>query len=55
MNYLRAKKYDKKIMGSGNLLKLETWINALHTTHEDKRGHTEECISYGFGITCGKA
>ena len=40
LNYLKATKNDKKIMGSDNLLKLETWVDALHTMHEDRRGHT---------------
>ena len=39
LNYLKAKKDEKRIMGSGNLFKLETWIDALHAVHEDKRGH----------------
>ena len=40
LNYLKAAKDDKRIMGSNNLLKLETWVDASHAVHEDMRGHT---------------
>ena len=30
LNYLKTKKDDKSIIGSDNLLKLETWVDALH-------------------------
>ena len=30
LNYMRAKKNDKRIMGSGNLIKIETWVDASH-------------------------
>ena len=42
--------YDKSIMGSGDLLKLETWIDASHVVHEDMRGHTVGCMSCGVVI-----
>ena len=35
-----AKKYDKRIMGSNNLLKLDTREDVFHAVHEDKRGNT---------------
>ena len=41
-------------MGSNNLLKLETWVDASHAVNEDMRGHIGGCISYGVGIVHGK-
>ena len=40
LNYLKAAKNDKKIMGPDNLLKLKTWVDALYAVHVDIRGHT---------------
>ena len=55
MNYLKATKYDKRLMGSGDLLKLYIWVDALHAAHEDMRGHTGGFMSCGIGIIHGKA
>ena len=41
-------------MGSDDLLKLETWIDASHAVHDYMRGHTGECMSYVFGIIHSK-
>ena len=54
LNYLKAKKYDRRIMGSDNLLKLETWVGALHTAHENVRWHTGGCMSCEVGIIHSK-
>ena len=42
-------------MGSDDLLKLKTWVDASHAVHEDMRGHTGVCMSFGVGIIHGKA
>ena len=42
-------------MGSDNLLKIETWVNASHAVHDDMRGHTGGCMSFEVGIIYGKA
>ena len=54
LNYLKATKYDKSIIGSENLLKLDTLVDALHAVYEYTRGQTVGCMSYGFDITHGK-
>ena len=54
LNYLKATKNDKRIMGSDDLLKLETCVDASYVVHEDMRGHTGGCMSCGFGIIHGK-
>ena len=41
-------------MGSDNLLKLETWVGALHTAHENVRWHTGGCMSCEVGIIHSK-
>ena len=38
MNYLKATKYDKRVMGYEDLFNLEIWVDALHAAHEDMRG-----------------
>ena len=55
MNYPKATKDDRWIMGSKYLLKLDTWVDLSHTVHEDIRGHTGGCMSCGVGIIHGKA
>ena len=55
MNYLKATKDVKRIMGSEHLLKLETQIYALNVGHEEKRWNTLGCMSCGVGIIHGKA
>ena len=55
LNYLKAKKYSKRIMGSYNVLKLETFIYAPRVLHEDTGGETGGCISCGVCIFQGKA
>ena len=42
-------------MGSGDLLQLETWVNASYAVHEDIRGHTAGCMSCGVDIIHSKA
>ena len=49
------KKYDKRIIGSDDLLKLETWIDASPAVHEDMLGHTGGCLHCGFDIVHGKS
>ena len=55
LNYVKATKDDNSIIGSDNLLKLETWVDALHAVHEYIRGQTGGCMSYVAGIMHGKA
>ena len=55
LKYLKVTKNDKRIMGYGNLLKLETWVDESRAVHEDMRGHTGGYMSFGVGITQGKA
>ena len=50
LNYLKATKYDKRVMGSDTLLKIETWVDASHAVHEYMRGHTRGCTYHGVGI-----
>ena len=50
LNYLKATKDDKRIMGYSNLLQLDTWVYVSHAVHDDMRGHTEGCMSYVVGI-----
>ena len=54
LNYLKATKYDKKVMGSNYLLKVETWVDASHAVHGDMRDNTGGCMSCGVGIIQGK-
>ena len=55
MNYLKATKNDKRIMGSDDLLRLETWIDASNVVHEDMKGKKVGCMSCGVGIIHSKA
>ena len=59
LNYLKATKYVKRIMGYGDLIKLEKWVYAPHKITEDMREHTVVCMSCGtscgVGIIHGKA
>ena len=55
LNYLKATKYDKRIMGSNNLLKLDTLIDISNAVHEDTRAHTGGCMHSGVGIIHSKA
>ena len=41
-------------MGSENLLKLETWVDASHTVHKETRGNIGGCMSFGVCIIHGK-
>ena len=41
-------------MGSDDLLKLETWVDASNAVHENMRGHTGGYISCEVGIIHGK-
>ena len=50
LNYLKAKKYEDRIMVSNNSLQIYTWIDASHAVHEDTRGHTGGFISWRVGI-----
>ena len=50
LNYLKETKYDKRVIGSNNILKLEKWIDSFHTVHEDIMGHKGGCMSCGVGI-----
>ena len=50
LKYLKATKYYKRIIGSNDLLNIETWIDASHAVHEDIRGDTGGYISCGFGV-----
>ena len=54
LNYLKAAKDDRKIMGSGDLLKIETWVDASHTVHEEMMGHTGGCMYCVVSIIHGK-
>ena len=55
LNYLKATKNDKGIIGSDDLFNLETWVDSFHTVHDEMRRHTGGCMSYGVGIIHGKA
>ena len=55
LHYLKTAKDDKRIMGSENLLKLDTWVDASHAVHEDMRGDTGGCMFCGVIIIHGKA
>ena len=52
---IKATKYDKRIICSGALLKLETWIDSFHAVHEDMRRNTGGFMSCGIGIIHSKA
>ena len=41
-------------MGSDDLLKLETWVDASYAVHEDIRGHTGGFLSCVVGIIHSK-
>ena len=55
LNDLKVTKDDKRIMGSDDLLKIETWVDALYAVHEGMRGLTGVCIYCGAGNIHGKA
>ena len=55
LNCLKATKYDWIIIGSDNLLKLETWVDAHNAGHYCIKGNTEGCIYCGVGTIHGKA
>ena len=55
LKYLKATKDDKRIMESIDLLKIEKWVDAPHTVHEDTRGHTGGCMPCGVVTIHGKA
>lgn len=42
-------------MGTDDMLKLETWIDALHAMHGDMKGVTRGCMSMGWGVVHAKA
>ena len=42
-------------MGTGDMLKLETWIDASHEVHQDMKGVTGGCMSMGWGVLHAKA
>ena len=55
LNDLKATKKEKRIMGSDNLLKLETWVDTSHTVHEDMIRNKVGCMFCGIGIIHDKA
>ena len=42
-------------MGTGDMLKLETWIDASHEVHQDMKGVIGGCMSMGWGVLHAKA
>ena len=42
-------------MGTDDMLKLETWIDASHEVHQDMKGVTGGCMSMGWGVLHAKA
>jgi len=42
-------------MGTDDMLKLETCIDASHAVHEDMKGVTGSCMSMGWGVLHAKA
>ena len=55
LNFVKATKDNKRIMGTLNFLKLETWVDASYAVHDNMRGHTGGCMSFGWGIIHRKA
>jgi len=47
LNFVKATKGNKRIMGTCDFLKLETWVDAYYTVHDNTRGHTGGCMSFG--------
>lgn len=55
MKFLKATQNDRRIMGVDDILKLETWIDALHAVHENMQGVTGGCMSLGWGVVHARA
>lgn len=45
----------ERIVGGNNLLKLHTWINAAYAVHNDMKGQTGGCMSFGRGMVHGRS
>jgi len=55
MRFIKDTINDRRIMGTDDILKLETWIDASHAVHEDMKGVTGSCMSIGWGVIHDKA
>ena len=55
MRFIKHTINDKRIMGTDDMLKLETWIDASNAVHEDMKGVTGGCMSMGWGVLHAKA
>ena len=43
-----------RIIGSDDLLKMQTFIDSSHAVHEDMKGHTGGTITFGTGVVSVK-
>ena len=55
LNFVKATRTDRRIIGVKDFLTLETWIDASHAIHMNMRGNTGGCMSLGVGVVHAKA
>ena len=49
LDFLKATKKDRRVIGATSLDKLMTWVNASYATHDNMRSHTGGMMSFGIG------
>ena len=55
LDYLKATKDDKRIIGATSLNKLMTWVDASYTMYDNMRSHTGGMMSFGIGALYTKS
>ena len=53
LNFVKGTIDDRRILGTDDLLTMETYIDASHAIHNDMRGQTGGTITFGWGILHG--
>ena len=49
LDFLKATKKDRRIIGATSLDKLMTWVDVSYATHDNMRSHTGWMMSFGVG------
>ena len=55
LQYIKSTLDMPRILGADSMMHLITWVDASYAVHEDMRGHTGGCMSFGLGVLMPKS
>jgi hypothetical protein len=55
LEFLKGTLDDPHVIGADDITIMETWVDASHAVHEDKKSHTGGAVSFGRGAVMSKS